>query len=308
MMGEKDFFDDHFNMDIYPKFFNTEEGRILRSKLSKFFYRFIKFYRSETDKTGFNPTFFMLNTPFNLLLGLNDHELGLVFSNDYAIRGRTALYLLKGKPTMTLENLYLDSKMCGFGEQATSFKVDVRLIEEHTSDQLIETQAKNLVNFEINRWEQDNKIMRINPFFGDINYKVNSRKVFMLMPFAFDDLNEFYEDHIKPSVEKIDMNCLRADDIFNNKSIIEDIWRNINEAQIVIADLTNRNPNVFYEVGIAHTLGKHVILISQKEEDIPFDLRHVRTIFYSTTKRGGEAFEEQLISTIKGVLETHKIE
>ena len=56
---------------------------------------------------------------------------------------------------------------------------------------------------------------------------------------------------------------MRADDIYDNRPIIEDVWRCTNEARILIAELTGRNPNVFYETGIAHTVGKEVILITQ---------------------------------------------
>ncbi|MEL7657806.1 MAG: hypothetical protein AAGU75_18080, partial [Bacillota bacterium] len=85
-------------------------------------------------------------------------------------------------------------------------------------------------------------------------------------------------------------------------------WRNINEARIIIADLIHRNPNVFYETGIAHTLGKDVILISQEQGDIPFDLRHIRTIFYKNTPRGAEEFSKKLIQTIEGIVQNIIIE
>ena len=79
-----------------------------------------------------------------------------------------------------------------------------------------------------------------------------------------------------------------------NTAIVEDIWESINRARILIADLTGKNPNVFYEVGIAHTVGKEVILTTQNIDDVPFDLRHLRHIQYTYTPRGMEAFEQQL--------------
>ena len=53
-----------------------------------------------------------------------------------------------------------------------------------------------------------------------------------------------------------------------------------NAAKVLVAELTSRNPNVYYELGIAHALQKPVVLISSNEEDVPFDVRHIRVIYY----------------------------
>ena len=126
--------------------------------------------------------------------------------------------------------------------------------------------------------------------------------VFVLSPFGH-PFNTIYEDHIRPSVESIqDLRCLRADDIYDNRPIMEDIWRYTNEAQMLIAELTGRNPNVFYETAIAHTVGKEVILITQSMDDVPFDLKHLRCIVYEYTPRGTKALEDNLKNTIRNIL------
>jgi hypothetical protein len=71
----------------------------------------------------------------------------------------------------------------------------------------------------------------------------------------------------------------------------------------LIADCTGRNPNVFYEIGIAHTVGRKVILISQHADDMPFDLAHIRRIAYEYTPRGMAAFEETLRKTLESELQ-----
>jgi hypothetical protein len=123
----------------------------------------------------------------------------------------------------------------------------------------------------------------------------------MLSPFA-EPFDTIYNDHIKKIIESIPGRfILRADDIYDNKSIIEDIWKNINEAGIIIAELTEKNPNVFYEVGIAHTVGKEVILLAQNIDDIPFDLKHLRCILYDYTPRGCQTLESNLKNTILNI-------
>ena len=97
--------------------------------------------------------------------------------------------------------------------------------------------------------------MRVNPIFKTKRNDVNEKFCFVLMPFL-DELKPVYEDHIKPTLVSLGFSCERADSIFDNKPVMESIWENILKARIVIADLTGKNPNVFYEIGICHTLGK----------------------------------------------------
>ena len=76
------------------------------------------------------------------------------------------------------------------------------------------------------------------------------------------------------------LSCIRADNIYSTGIIIEEIWDKIQEAQVIIADATGRNPNVFYEMGLAHAIGKEVIITAQTMDDVPFDLKHRRVIIY----------------------------
>jgi hypothetical protein len=95
------------------------------------------------------------------------------------------------------------------------------------------------------------------------------------MPFNADML-PVYEDHIKPTCASMGLTVRRADDFFTAHSVVQDIWQAIVSARFIVADCTNRIPNVSYEIGLAHTIGKPTILLTQKSEDVPFDLRHLR--------------------------------
>jgi hypothetical protein len=79
---------------------------------------------------------------------------------------------------------------------------------------------------------------------------------------------------------------LRAKDIWQNSTVIQDVFSLIFRAHIVVCDFTGKNPNVFYEAGIAHTLGKHVVPITQSQADIPFDLQHHRFLHYLNNAEG----------------------
>ena len=75
---------------------------------------------------------------------------------------------------------------------------------------------------------------------------------------------------------------IRADELFSTGSVVEQIWEQIRKARVLLADLTDKNANVFYELGLAHAAIKPVVFTAAKVEDVPFDLRHLRVIVYET--------------------------
>lgn len=106
---------------------------------------------------------------------------------------------------------------------------------------------------------------------------------FVMMPFAAPH-GDYYSKIYKPAIEKTGLRSVRADtEIFTTGKIMDQIWSGIHAAKVLVAELTTRNPNVFYELGLAHALEKPVVLVSGNEMDVPFDLKHIRVIYYDTT-------------------------
>jgi hypothetical protein len=126
-------------------------------------------------------------------------------------------------------------------------------------------------------------------------------EVFVLMPFK-KELTSIYSDHILKVTEALEITCGRANDFFSTEAIIDEIWSALFHSKLCVADCTGRNPNVFYELGIAHTVGKPCILITQSIDDIPFDLKHRRVIEYENTSLGMRDFEEKLTRTLQQVM------
>jgi hypothetical protein len=120
------------------------------------------------------------------------------------------------------------------------------------------------------------------------NYKEHMNKTsttpkkfcFVLMPFT-EDFDDIYNLGIKQSCIDAGTYCERVDEQIFHESILERIYNQISKADIIIADMTGKNPNVFYEVGYAHALGKLTVLLTQNSEDIPFDLKHYPHIIYN---------------------------
>jgi hypothetical protein len=103
---------------------------------------------------------------------------------------------------------------------------------------------------------------------------------FVMMPFAL-PLGNHYTLIYEPAIKEAGLKPIRADDdIFATGKIIDQVWTGIRAARVLVAELASRNPNVFYELGLAHALKKPVVLVSSNEADVPFDVRHIRVIYY----------------------------
>jgi hypothetical protein len=106
---------------------------------------------------------------------------------------------------------------------------------------------------------------------------------FVVMPFSA-PIGAYYQHIYEPAIEKAGLRPVRADaDIFGTGKIMDQIWSGINSAKVLVPELTKRNPNVFYELGLAHALKKPVVLVSSNSDDVPFDLQHIRVIYYDVT-------------------------
>ncbi len=121
-----------------------------------------------------------------------------------------------------------------------------------------------------------------------------------MMPFR-SEYDRVYET-LRTVSESCGLRCRRADNIWENPAVIQDVVSLIDKSRIVICDCTGRNANVFYEIGIAHTLGREVILITQSDEDIPFDLRHLRYVRYLNNGEGLEDLREKLEQRVSAIV------
>ena len=135
----------------------------------------------------------------------------------------------------------------------------------------------------------------------DIKATASTPQAFVVMQFS-DAFNALYTDVIKPTCEKFGLKAIRADDIYKSGLIINDIARSIEEASVIIADVTTDNPNVFYEVGYAHGIKKATILLSDRtREPLPFDVSGFRTLFYDNTIGGKSDVEARLTTHLENI-------
>jgi hypothetical protein len=122
---------------------------------------------------------------------------------------------------------------------------------------------------------------------------------FVLMPFA-DWHDRYFREIYVPAIKEAGYEPLRADELFSAGAVMEQVWVQIRKAKVLLADLTGRNPNVFYELGLAHALGKPVVFVAGTIDDVPFDVRHLRVVVYDSREpTWGDKLRRDITSFLK---------
>jgi hypothetical protein len=139
-------------------------------------------------------------------------------------------------------------------------------------------------------------------WFRDVQVMESKPKLFVAMPFL-DRLAPLYEDVIRPRAETEGFEVVRIDEMARPGIIFHDIQHEIADATAVVAEISAPNSNVFYELGYAHALNKPTILLAQRGQELPFDIRSYRVIFYDDTIAGKPALEDTLVRHLSAIRE-----
>jgi hypothetical protein len=124
-------------------------------------------------------------------------------------------------------------------------------------------------------------------------------KAFLLMPFKSEF--DFVHGVIRDSMNDFGLDCVRADQIGISRPVMEDVRTSIAEADLVIVDFTGKNPNVYYEAGLADAMRKDWIVLAQSTEDLTFDVRHIRCIQYSNVMGADQKLRTDLDSALSAL-------
>ena len=137
--------------------------------------------------------------------------------------------------------------------------------------------------------------------FDDFQVAGSPPKAFVVMKFeeTYDDL---YREVIRPVCEKSGFQVHRADDVFRPGIILQDIINSLLDSDLVIAEVTPPNPNVFYELGYAHALHKPTVLLARRGGELPFDISGYRVIFYDDSIGGKPQVETTLDKHLANIM------
>lgn len=162
-------------------------------------------------------------------------------------------------------------------------------IRSYVSDKFSTPEVSEFIS--TSHTEPPKRVIQFSPQVFDVPTKnQNDKLVTVMLPFS---LNQTY-DSVKEVCDELNLDCAKADDIWENPTFIQDIFELIFTCRVVVADFTGKNPNVFYEVGIAHTLGKTVVPITQSVNDVPSDLGHHRALVYHPNEQGYKDLKTEL--------------
>jgi hypothetical protein len=135
--------------------------------------------------------------------------------------------------------------------------------------------------------------------FANLSVRRATPKCFVIMPFV-SELN-FVHRVIKEVVESYGIDCERADEVYLSRPVMDDVKTRISEADLVIVDFTGKNPNVYYEAGLADAYKKDWIVLAQSSDDMTFDVRHIRSVRYSNTMGADLKLREDLDHALRGL-------
>ncbi|MFT8950151.1 MAG: hypothetical protein ABGA11_07245, partial [Liquorilactobacillus hordei] len=151
--------------------------------------------------------------------------------------------------------------------------------------------------------------MNFNPIFKADNLVIDPKMVFCALPFN-DERLEIFTEIIRPHLEKMQLSAFKVNDIKSiTGNIMENIWTYINKSRFVIVDISDKNPNVFYELGICHTVGKDTIIICDEDSfrndynsKFPFDISALNTIVYKNKGAGMDRLKQELTNIVNAII------
>jgi hypothetical protein len=267
-----------------------------------------KAIKSRTNHTS------ILESPYSAFMHLTEKEIIVAITNLESKLLNRQMVVLNGFPepkdlSPNEALYYLGWTMNGgiyyedathFADNSMVFSLDKRILEcDIGSDLFLERATKTINDMLVYETERISSIEAKHgggmSIFGAAS-SIEEGYVFVVMPFD-SEFNDVYNMAIKPVLESggLGLRVGRADEIYSPGAIMSQIWSSITRAKFLVADVSNKNPNVMYELGMAHALGKDVIMITQNINDIPFDLKHLRHIKYGLSP---SEFEE-LKATLK---------
>ncbi len=135
--------------------------------------------------------------------------------------------------------------------------------------------------------------------FSNFATKPDRPRAFVAMEYR-EPFDTFYREVIEPQAKKR-YDVVRIDEKSGLGVIFQDMQREIGRADVVIAEITPANPNVFYELGYAQALGKPTILLAQRGGKLPFDIASYRVVFYDDSIGGKSRVEEDLAKHLDAI-------
>lgn len=168
-----------------------------------------------------------------------------------------------------------------------------------------------------NQIKKEHFIMDINPKFKARDIVINPKQCFYVMDFNDENVEESYNALSKALMDKLGIRVVKSGDIFDpnrTNEMVENIWQDIMNSRLVIADISCKNPNVFYELGICDTVGKNVLTICNSDsfkkdysKKLPFDVQQELTTIYENSYSGVSKMVDKIVQMVKAIINDEPI-
>lgn len=263
-------------------------------------------YVAEALETyGISHFAFPLFRPYNAIFAMTKEQIICVGSPLSGGLASIQFYDWREGPSVTLSQVVNEARIKLGWTETFTFELPMGLVwdsREETESALRQFAADLASNIK-EKLERTQRRVSFQPIFRTSleELELDDSLCFALMPFD-SPFNRIYDDVIRVAVDKAGLRAVRADKIFSPSPIVEDIWVHIATSRLIIADVTGKNPNVFYELGLAHAVGKAVIIITQSKDDVPFDIGYIRYFRYSDDQTGWVRLAEDLRLAIAAVI------
>ncbi|WP_167762527.1 hypothetical protein [Brevundimonas intermedia] len=216
--------------------------------------------------------------------GAHWNELGFLTGSDGLVQGHGRLL----RSLSFGDDDYPEACLAVLGSIVRNDPANLKIVEDYIADTFEE------VGRNVSTKPGIGATIRFTPSVFEVPVEpLDSKMIAVMMPFG-PGFTPIYETIKRACSDTNWFYARRADDIWEHTTVIQDVFSLIFRSHAVICDYTGRNPNVFYEAGIAHTLGKTVIPITQSAADVPFDVSHHRYLSYHPNGEGLAALGQKL--------------
>jgi len=293
---------------IWPSVSNVggnPAGREAEKELRQLFTEFAEYVAKNLEENGIPRFVFPLFRPFNAVFGVTQNQIIVIVAPLSGGLATLRFMDWKDAPGINLEQAVAGVRQQLGWRDISAFHIPSSMMYRDSLDR--QGELKQLAKDFAERIKEDllhqQRKVAFHPIFRTPleELETDPSLCFVLMPFK-PEFNRIYENILQPAIREAGLNPLRADEIFSPTPIVEDVWAHIARSRLIIADVTDKNPNVFYELGLAHAIGIPVIIITQNKEDVPFDVAYIRYLIYTDNEVGWRKLQKDLTKAVSSII------
>lgn len=293
---------------VWPGMANVggnESGLQNQEEIRKLIIQLAEYVANTLQRNGIARFAFPLFRPFNAIFAITREKILTIVS---PLTGGIAILRFfdwHDAPEVNMEQAIRETREQLGWADISSFQLPRSLLNRAPLDRKHELQevAENFVEKIKEQILHQQRKVSFQPIFKTLleELEIDPNLCFVLMPFR-PEFTRIYNEVLQPAISKAGLKPLRADEVFSPTPIVEDVWAHIGKSRLIIADVTDKNPNVFYELGLAHAIGKPVIIITQRKEDVPFDIAYIRYLIYTDNETGWRKLKQNLTKAISSAI------